>query len=87
MFALPATVCEIIQFNLSKWARIESMTVKSRSMSWATTSPNILLDDCLNFPMYSIPIFIFKMRVKDVDDLNEAGEGSQRAYVRKYLRF
>ena len=33
MFALPVTVYEIIKFNLSKWAVIESMTLRSKSIS------------------------------------------------------
>ena len=46
-FALLVTVYEIIKFNRSKWSRIESKTLKSRSISWATTSPNISLDGVL----------------------------------------
>ena len=44
MFAQPVTVYEIITFNIFEWSRIESMTYKSRSISWATTSPNMSLD-------------------------------------------
>ena len=41
IFALYVTVCEITMFNLPKWFRFESFTVKK---SWATTSPNTSLD-------------------------------------------
>ena len=41
MFTQTVTVYEIIKFKPSKWSRIESMTFKSRSISGATTSPNM----------------------------------------------
>ena len=46
-FALLVTVYEIITFNIFKRSRIESMTLKSRSISRATTLSNMSLDGAL----------------------------------------
>ena len=38
MVALPVTIYKIMMFNLSNWSMFESITLKNRSVSLATTS-------------------------------------------------
>ena len=83
MFALPVTVYEIIKCNLSKWSRIESMTFKKVNImsyniakyviGWRLVKKIADLSQTVscNSPMRRFEYLILKMKVKNVEDVDE----------------